>query len=41
MASTDANLAEAYLAEAREQLAKATEVMRHCLGQLSGEQTQW
>lgn len=28
MASTDANLAEAYLVEAQEQLAKATEVMR-------------
>jgi uncharacterized damage-inducible protein DinB len=41
MASTDANLAEAYLVEAREQLTKATEVIRHCLGQLNEEQTQW
>ena len=41
MASTDANLAEAYLAEAREQLAKAAEVIRFCLGQLNEEQTQW
>ena len=38
MASTDANLAEAYLAEAREQLTKAAEVIRHCLGQLTDEQ---
>jgi uncharacterized damage-inducible protein DinB len=41
MASTDANLAEAYLVEAGEQLAKATEVIRHCLGQLNDEQMQW
>ena len=41
MATTDADLAKAYLAEAREQLAKATEVIRNCLGQLNDEQAQW
>ena len=41
MASTDDNLAEAYLAEAQEQLAKATDVVRYCLGQLQDKQTLW
>lgn len=41
MASTDAHLAAAYLAEAREQLAKATGVICHCLGQLNDERALW
>ena len=31
MSSADTSIAEAYLAEAREQLAKATKVIHHCL----------
>jgi hypothetical protein len=41
MSATDANLGEAYLAESREQLSKATGVIRHCLGQLNHERLQW
>ena len=41
MSAADANVAGCYLAEAREQLTKATDVIRHCLTQLKDEQTQW
>ena len=37
----DMTVTEAYLCEAREQLAKATKVIRHCLDQSSDEQLAW
>jgi len=41
MPPTNDNLAEAYLNEAREQLAKAAGIIRHSLGQLTDEQLSW
>lgn len=41
MPDTDTSIAEAYVAEARKQLAKATRVLRHCLDQLIDEQLSW
>ena len=41
MPATDDGLGESYLAEAREQLAKAVRIVRHCLGQLNDEQLSW
>jgi hypothetical protein len=41
MPATDDRLGESYLAEAREQLAKAARIIRHCLGQLNDEQLGW
>ena len=41
MPSSDSDIADAYLAEAKEQIAKATEVIRHCLEQLTDEQLAW
>ncbi len=41
MADANTSIAEAYVAEAKEQLAKATKVLRNCLDQLSDEHLSW
>lgn len=41
MPPTDTSIAEAYVGEAREQLAKAARILRHCLDQLTDEQLSW
>jgi hypothetical protein len=41
MATTNAYFADAYLVEAREQLAKASGTIRHCLSQLTDAQLSW
>lgn len=41
MPPTDVSIAGTYVAEAREQLAKAARILRHCLDQLTDEQLSW
>ena len=41
MPPTDAGIADAYLVEARKQLAKASDTIRHCLSQLTDAQISW
>jgi hypothetical protein len=41
MTPTDTNVSQEYLDEAREQLRKATGIVRHCLSQLTDEQISW
>jgi hypothetical protein len=41
MQPTDEAIAEVYLGEAENQLAKAASVIRHCLDQLNDEQLAW
>ena len=41
MSPVNENVAEAFAVVAREQLAKAAKVVRHCLGQLTDEQAAW
>jgi len=41
MPPTATSIAEAYVGEAREQLAKAARILRHCLDQLTDEQLSW
>jgi len=41
MSLSSENVADAFAAAAREELAKAAEVIRHCLGQITDEQIAW
>ena len=41
MTSTNESVAEAYLVESREQLRKAADIIRHCVGQMTDEQLSW
>ena len=41
MIPTNENVAEAFVATAREELAKAATVIQHCLEQLTDERIEW